>query len=94
MSELKKIYKSNFLTKLSALIVKKRILEFSMNMNPDSVGGAIMLGISKPVIKAHGSSNAIAIYNAIHQAMIAVTADMASHLKANMNQMKITEECS
>ena len=88
MSELKKIYRASIFTKLSALVVKKRLLDFSMSMNPDSVGGAIMLGISKPVIKAHGSSNAIAIYNAIHQSIMAVNADMASYLKANMKHMK------
>ena len=39
-------------------------------MDSSEVGGAPLLGVSKPVIKAHGNSDAKAIKNAIHQAII------------------------
>ena len=94
MSELKTIYKSNIISKLSALLIKKQLLDLRMRLNPDSVGGSIMLGISKPVIKAHGSSNAIAIYNAIHQGMTAAAADMPARLKETMEHMKVAKSDS
>ncbi|MCL2126176.1 MAG: phosphate acyltransferase PlsX [Oscillospiraceae bacterium] len=89
MSELKGIYGSSLLTKLSALMIKKRIMELRARMNPDTIGGTIMLGISKPVIKAHGSSKAAAIKGAIRQAAAAVEADPAPRLQANIEHMKI-----
>ena len=81
MSELKKIYSRNILTKLSALLIKKHILKLRSRLNPDTIGGTIMLGISKPVIKAHGSSNAAAFCSAIRQAAEAASADTAPRLQ-------------
>ena len=82
MSELKKIYAKNLFTKFSALLIKKHIYELRSKMNPDSIGGTIMLGISKPVIKAHGSSNAAAICSAVRQAAHAAEVDAASRLQS------------
>ena len=48
--------------------------------------------MSKPVIKAHGSSDALAIRNAIRQAIGAVEADVAATLAANMDHMVIPKE--
>lgn len=89
MSEIKSIYKTNIITKISALLIKKQLLSLRAKMNPDSIGGTIMLGISKPVIKAHGSSNAAAITSAIQQAANAVNFDVASRMQENINRMKI-----
>jgi glycerol-3-phosphate acyltransferase PlsX len=89
LNELKQIYTKNIITKISALLVKKHVVDLKMRLNPDSVGGSIMLGISKPVIKAHGASNATAIYNAIHQGIMAAESDMTSSLlKASMETFK------
>jgi len=91
MSELKKVYMTNILTKISALLVKKYVGELKSKMDPDKVGGTIMLGISKPVIKAHGSSGALAICSAIRQAAAAAGADTASKLQTDIGHMKIDE---
>ncbi len=69
MSMIKKVYKKNFITKLSALIVKSGLLALKSKADYTEVGGAPLLGTQKPVIKAHGSSNGVAIKNAIRQAM-------------------------
>lgn len=66
--ELKKILLGNFTSKLAALVLKKGIDGFKKKMDYTEYGGTPLLGISKPVIKAHGSSNAKAIKNAIRQA--------------------------
>ncbi len=66
---MKDIFYENTVSKLSALLVKKKLDEVKVNFDPNTYGGAPILGISKPVIKAHGSSNAKAVKNAIRQAI-------------------------
>lgn len=66
---LKDILYKNIITKLSALIIKKPLGNIKRDFDPSEHGGAPILGVSKPVIKAHGSSNAKAFKNAIHQAI-------------------------
>ena len=90
MSEIKSVYKSSPLTYLSAIFVKKKLKGLKNKMNPDSTGGTALLGISKPVIKAHGSSNANAIQNAIAQATKEVSSNIAVRFQENIERMKIT----
>ena len=54
---------------LAYLLLKKEVKALKRRMNASEYGGAPFLGISKPVIKAHGSSDALAIKNAIRQAI-------------------------
>ncbi len=67
-SALKGIFKKNLLTKLAALAVMPGLNAFRAMLDPNKVGGTAFIGVSKPVIKAHGSSNAEAIENAMVQA--------------------------
>ena len=46
-------------------MVMKNVKEFKKKVDYSEYGGAPLLGTAKPVIKAHGSSNARAFYNAI-----------------------------
>ena len=68
MRNLKGIFLQNLLTKLAAAVVKKGLKAFKKKMDYTEVGGAPLIGVTKPVIKAHGSSNALAIKNAVLQA--------------------------
>ncbi|MBE6859964.1 MAG: phosphate acyltransferase PlsX [Ruminococcus sp.] len=54
--------------KLSALLVLGKIKAFKKQMDYTEIGGSLMLGACRPVIKAHGSSDANAFFNAIRQA--------------------------
>ena len=92
MSELKGIYKKNLITKLSAALIKKHIYSLRAKMNPDTIGGTALLGISKPVIKAHGSSNAFAIKSAISQAMNSAASDTAARLQQVLSDLKSADE--
>lgn len=65
LRSIKDIYNTNTLTRLSVLPVKNRFSEFAGAMSSSSVGAAAVLGLRKPVFKAHGSSNEKAIENAI-----------------------------
>ena len=61
------LYKS-LPNKLAALVLKKDLYSLKSTMDSSEIGGALLLGVNKPVIKAHGSSDAKAIKNAIRQA--------------------------
>ena len=67
---LKGVFYKNIVTKLAALTMKKGLTEVKRKGDSSEVGGAPLLGCSKPVIKAHGSSDAKAIKNAVYQAML------------------------
>ena len=66
--KLKAMFLRDIFTKVSAVLVKSSLNEFKKSFDPSEYGGAPLLGVRKPVIKAHGSSNAKAIKNAIRQA--------------------------
>lgn len=66
--ELKRMLLGGTLSKLAALILKNSVNDFRKKMDYTEYGGTALIGISKPVIKAHGSSNAKAFKNAIRQA--------------------------
>ena len=68
-SRMKGIFYKSLLTKLGALTVKKSFMQFKKDFDVKEHGGSPILGIRKPVIKAHGSSDARAFKNAIRQAM-------------------------
>lgn len=80
LEEIKSIYESNPLSKAAVLLSKNRIETLNRRFNFSEYGGAPLLGISKPVIKAHGSSDANAIKNAIGQAIAYAKSGMIDHL--------------
>ena len=92
MSELKTIYLSGWKSKLSALLIKEGVSKLKERMNPDTIGGTALLGISKPVIKAHGSSGAPAIHSAIRQAAKAAGSGIALRLQENIARMKTSSD--
>ena len=90
MSELKSVFMSTALTKISALIVKGKMKGLKDKLNPDKIGGTALLGISKPVIKAHGSSGATAIESAVLQAKKEALSNITDRLTKNVEYMKIS----
>lgn len=68
MGTLKGMFLSNLSTKLAALMLKSHISKIKKDFDSSEQGGAPILGVSKPVVKAHGSSNAKAYKNAIIKA--------------------------
>ena len=65
---IKGIFLENFITKISALLVKKGITAFKKKFDYSEYGGAFLLGIKKPSIKIHGSADENALYYAVQQA--------------------------
>ena len=66
---LKREIKSGFWSKIGALLMKKALRNFKKSMDASEIGGALVMGLNYPLIKAHGNSNAHAFYNAIRQAI-------------------------
>lgn len=85
------LYKS-FCNKLAALVIKKDLYAFKSQMDVNEVGGTAMLGISKPVIKAHGSSDERAIRSAVRQAIRFVNAGVIQAIEENTDRMKINAD--
>ena len=81
MHELKDAFFTNLSTKLSALVLKKHLAGMRKKLDPREVGGTALLGIQKPVIKAHGSSDDFAIKNAIRQAKLCVANDLCGTMQ-------------
>ena len=61
-------------------------------MSSDEVGGTALLGISKPVIKAHGSSDAYAIKNAVRQAIQVASSGIVESITENVDYMRLSRE--
>ena len=88
--EMKKMFSHSLRTKMAALLMKDQLKEFKKLLDPSEVGGVPFLGITKPVIKAHGSSNAWAIRNAVRQARDFAQSTYISDVEANIEYMKVS----
>lgn len=89
---MKGMFKKNFLTKIAALLVSGGLKDFKKLFDAGEVGGTSFLGISKPVIKAHGSSDSYAIKNAIKQAGKVVTSGFVEDIVEHVDQMVVPTE--
>ena len=83
---------TSFGGKIAALMIMKKIKAFKKKMDYTEVGGAVLLGISKPVIKAHGSSNGTAFYNAIRQAKNCVEGKVIEEITESLSSLKNKSE--
>lgn len=91
-SHFKKAFKKNLLTKLGAVLAMSGIKDVIGLLDYSAVGGTMLLGIAKPVIKAHGSSNEVAVLNAIKQAIACAESGICEDIKANVEQMTLPKE--
>ncbi len=81
MKKLKKVYKKNIITLASAALVKKELTSMKKDFDASEHGGAPLLGIKKPILKAHGSSDAKAIMNAIRAAALYAETGVATEIE-------------
>ena len=88
-SLISKMFKKSILSKLSAALVMKDIKAFKKLLDYREIGGPPFLGIRQSVIKAHGSSDALAFRNAIHQAMN--TPDISKELEEGLAKLSNKE---
>ena len=87
-SALKKMFKKNLGSKIGYLLCKSGVADMMKLMDYREIGGTQFLGIKKPVIKAHGSSDRLAFRNAVRQAMEAAKGNFTAELEQSLAQMK------
>lgn len=84
VGNMKAMFKKNLVSKLGALCVMGGLNEFKNKMDYKQYGGAPLLGLTAPVIKAHGSSDATALMNAIRQAKECCEKDVVGTITKGM----------
>ena len=77
---------------LSVLAVMPGLNDFKAKLDPNKVGGTAFIGIARPVIKAHGASNAEAIENAVGQAMQVADSGSVEAITTNIGKMQMVTE--
>ena len=87
LKTLKTTLYSKLRTRAAGLLIKNEMKGIKKTFDAGELGGAPILGIAKPVIKAHGSSNAKAFKNAIRQAIAYSENDFASQLEADLAEL-------
>lgn len=92
MTQLKGVFYKNGRNKLAAAVLKRDLAAMKKSMDVNEVGGTALVGISKPVIKAHGSSNAASIFAAVRQAVAFVQSGLIEDITENIEYMKLRTE--
>jgi glycerol-3-phosphate acyltransferase PlsX len=92
---MKKEFKRNIFTKLSALIALPVLNAFKKRIDPRSYNGASLVGLRGIVIKSHGSADALSFATAIGEAVLEVKYNVpeliASEVEARMSQGRVVE---
>ncbi|MBQ8757914.1 MAG: phosphate acyltransferase PlsX [Oscillospiraceae bacterium] len=83
-----KIFKRSVYSHIGYLFCRKGVNDVMKMMDYREIGGTPFLGIKKPVIKAHGSSDALAFRNAVKQAMEVAGGDISAELEQGLAAMK------
>ncbi len=91
-SMVKKLFYKNLFTKIGGLLCKSGVNNLKKMLDYREIGGTPFLGIKKAVIKAHGSSDALAFCNAVKQAMDAAASDISQELEQGLAQLAPKEK--
>lgn len=84
MNGIKAAFMKNTLSKLSYLGVKSGIDDMKKQFDYKEYGGAVLLGVRKPVVKAHGSADARTFKNAVKQAVWFLENDLINEIEKSL----------
>ena len=87
MQTLKGILTENAVTKIGALTMRRQLKNMKSQFDTSEHGGAPLLGISKPIVKAHGSSGAEALKNAVRQAVVYAEGGVVADIERSVAQL-------
>ncbi|MCM1271113.1 MAG: phosphate acyltransferase PlsX [Ruminococcus flavefaciens] len=73
--------------KIGAVFSLGKIKALRKQMDYKEVGGSALLGVKKPVIKAHGSSDATAFFNAVRQAKKCVESNVTGEIESYVSNI-------
>ena len=91
-SMVKKMFKKSLFSKLGYLLCRSGVKDMMKMLDYREIGGTQFLGIRKPVIKAHGSSDELAFRNAIAQAVDAANSDISGELEQSLQVLAKAKE--
>ena len=83
-SELKKALNSSILGKLSSILNIKNLKKFKKKLDPRLYNGAILLGLDKPVIKSHGSTDELGFANSLKVCEKIIKGNLIDKIKKNI----------
>ncbi|MBE7088145.1 MAG: phosphate acyltransferase PlsX [Clostridiales bacterium] len=86
---MKKQFTSSLSSKIGSLFLLGAIKRMRTELDFEKIGGAILLGLKKPVIKSHGSSKASAIEAAINDAYMAVKSNLVANVAGNLEKIDL-----
>ena len=94
---MKKELTSSLSAKIGYLFIRKAIKRMRAQLDFDKVGGALLLGVKKPVIKSHGSSKGETIANSIANAVNVYKGDLIAKVEgllenANLDDIAVSDE--
>ncbi|WP_078380931.1 phosphate acyltransferase PlsX [Sutcliffiella halmapala] len=89
---LKDALTSDFKSKLAAAVLKPKLKIIKNKMDYSEYGGAALFGLKAPVVKAHGSSDANAFFNAIRQTREMLQSDMVGTITTTIEKMEFVTE--
>ena len=84
ISELKKALSSNLICKFSSLLNYYNLKKFKNKLDPRLYNGAILLGLDKPVIKSHGSTDCIGFANSLKVCEKTIRGNLIDQIKNNI----------
>ena len=90
--KVKGLFLKNMFTKIGSLFVAGGLKEFKKMMDYREYGGAPLLGVKKPVIKGHGSSDAKAAFSAIIQAKKFVETNVIQNIEGHIGSMEVIKD--
>ena len=84
INELKKTLTSSTIGKFSSLINYFNLKKFKNKLDPRLYNGAILLGLNKPVIKSHGSTDSIGFANSLKVCEKSIKGKLINQIKENI----------
>ena len=84
IKELKKSFTSSITGKISSLLNFKNFKKFKEKLDPRLYNGAILLGLNKPVIKSHGSTDALGFSNSLKVSEKIIRGNLINKIKENI----------
>ena len=92
VKNLKSLFTTNLKTKAAYLMLKGNMGSFKKMLDSRETGGTALLGLKKPVFKAHGSSDAYAMLHAVEKAIAFAEADIIGAIARDVDSFLLTEE--
>lgn len=90
--KIKGMFLKNARTKLAALLLKKELRQLKQYFDYNQYGAAPIMGVSKPVLKTHGSAKAEAVVTAVKSVIDCVNNDVAGKIADQIAQLKTKQE--